>query len=79
MKLSPAMQKALIRAARRERRNFCPMHVSGAAETQLIEALDRRGFIVWDNPEAYKYGPDSRVLHHGAPRISPLGFAAIDA
>lgn len=78
MKLTPAMQKALLRAAKRERGNFCPMHVHAAAETKLIEALDRRGFIVWDHPEGYTINGGT-FIHHGAPRISPLGFAAIDA
>ena len=71
-KLSPAMIKALQRAASRERRNFCPMPIHAVAQTALLNALDRRGFIDWSNPNP---APGD---HKGVPRINARGFAAID-
>jgi hypothetical protein len=41
----------------------------------LINALDRRGFIVWDHPEGFNYG---NGVHHGAPRISETGRKALE-
>jgi hypothetical protein len=73
---SNAMVRALVRAAKRERGNICPIvGVHAAAEQKLIEAMDRRGFIKWDKPEGYQIGS---YTSYGAPRISPRGFAAID-
>lgn len=67
-KVSPAMLKALKKAASREHGNICPViGVHAAAEDVLIEALDKRGFITWDGGEAFK----------GAPRINEAGRAAI--
>ena len=44
--MTPAMRKALRVAARRERGNVCPVvGVHSNAETMLIEALYRRGWI----------------------------------
>jgi hypothetical protein len=64
--LSPAMLKALRKAASREHANICPVvGVHAAAEQALIDALDRRGMIAWDN--------DRKM----APRISDAGRAAI--
>ncbi len=72
-KLTPAMVKALGRAAARERGNYCPVpSVHANAETMLLNALDRRGFIVWDNPEP-RFGNSGS----GAPRITDAGRAAI--
>jgi len=42
------------------------MQIHAAAETALIDALDRRGFIDWDNGS-----------RRGAPRISAHGRVAI--
>jgi len=77
--MTPAMKKALERAAKRERGNICPIvGVWANAEQKLIEAMDRRGYIVWDDPVGHTINGGT-YIHHGAPRISPLGFAAIDA
>lgn len=69
MKLTEAQQRALMRAAKRERRNICPAFCHAAAETNMIAALDRKGLIDWDGGVPFK----------GAPRINSAGFAAIDA
>jgi hypothetical protein len=63
--ISPAQRKALMKAASRERANICPViGVHAAAEQSLIEALDRRGFILWDGP---------------VPRISDAGRKAVES
>ena len=75
--MTPAMRRALERAAKRERGNICPIVGCWAnAETMLIKAMDRRGYIAWDHPEGFRYG-DGDAVHHGAPRISAVGRAAI--
>jgi hypothetical protein len=53
------------------------MHIHAAAETALLDALERRGFIDWDFPKGYAIG-NSTFRHRGAPRINAAGFAAID-
>ncbi len=66
--LSPAMVRTLATAAGRERGNFCPVpRARAAAESAILDAADRRGFVTWDNG----------VPHASAPRISPAGRAAI--
>jgi hypothetical protein len=71
-KLTKAGRKALERAASRERGNICPIvGVHANAETVLLEALDRCGYIAWDGPAPAL--PHSR----GAPRISDAGRAAL--
>lgn len=75
--MTPAMERALRKAMSRERANICPIIGCWAnAEQMLIEAMDRRGFIVWDHPEGFRYG-DGNFVHHGAPRISEKGRLAI--
>lgn len=64
--LTSAMFRALARAASRESGNICPTPSHAAAQTALLNALDRRGFIVWDNPEI-----------KSIPRISDAGRAAL--
>lgn len=67
-KLTNAGRKALLRAANREGGNLCPVvGVHAAAETRLLEALDRCGFIAWDGGAPFK----------GAPRITDAGRAAL--
>jgi hypothetical protein len=70
--LTKAQRKALCRAAKRERGNICPIPgVHANAETMLLDALDRRGFIAWD-------GPSPATPHmRGAPRINDAGRAAL--
>lgn len=47
--ITPAMRRALSKAATRERGNICPVRgVHAAAEDMLIKAMERRGFITWD-------------------------------
>ena len=66
--MTPAMRRALERAAKRERGNICPIVGCWAnAETMLIKAMDRRGYIAWDGGDAIC----------GVPRISAVGRAAI--
>lgn len=65
--VSPAGIKALKRAAARERGNICPAGLIAAAETKLLEGLDRRGMIEWDGG----------VPNKGAPRISARGRAYV--
>lgn len=66
--LSEAQMKALAKAASRERGNFCPIvGVRAAAETALLTALDKRGFVQWDSGTPF----------HGAPRITDAGRAAV--
>jgi hypothetical protein len=49
--MTEAMRRAIKTAAERERGTYCPIKgVHAAAETMLLEALDRRGFIEWDGP-----------------------------
>ena len=70
------MMRALRKAASRERANICPIPgVHAAAETALIDALDRRGFIVWDNGVAR--GATEHGPHMSVPRISESGRAAL--
>jgi len=75
--MTPAMRRALTVASKRERGNICPIRGCWAnAETKLIEALGRRGFIDWDYPDKInEHGVE--LLHRGAPRISQLGRWAI--
>ena len=66
--MSPAGRRALERAAYRERGNICPVvGVHAAAETQLINALDREGYVDWDNG----------IPHQSAPRINATGRAML--
>jgi hypothetical protein len=78
MKMSPAMKRALARAANRERGNICPIRgVWANAETMLIDAMDRRGFVAWDYPDKInEHGV--QLLHRGCPRISQLGRWALE-
>lgn len=49
MAISKAGMKALKRAAKRKRGNLCPVvGVHAAAETALLESLERRGLIYLD-------------------------------
>lgn len=65
--MTPAMFRALSKAAKRERWNICPIRgVHAAAETVLLAAMDRRGFIDWDGHP-----------HMSSPRISRKGYRAI--
>lgn len=67
-RLTPAMIRALAKAAERPRANICPIAgVHAAAEDALVDALDRRGMIAWDG------GAPNR----GAPRISDAGRTAL--
>lgn len=71
--LSEPMLKALRKAAARERGNYCPVPgVHANAEHMLLLALDRRGFITWDNPEP-KFGFNGS----SAPRINAAGRSAL--
>ena len=73
--MTPAMKRALRKAISRERGNICPIPgVHANAETMLIAAMDRRGFIAWDKPDGYKVGDHT---FYGAPRISDQGRRAI--
>ena len=73
--MTPAMKRALTKAASRERGNICPIVGAWAnAAEMLIEAMDRRGYIVWDKPEGYEIGGK---IFRGAPRISEVGRKAI--
>lgn len=73
--LSPAIIRALKKAASRERGSFCPAPgVHAAAETTLLKALDCRGFVKWDCPEGYARGG---TVFYGAPRISDAGRAVV--
>lgn len=64
---TPAMLKALKRAAGRENGNVCPIvGVHAAAEMSLLFALRRRGVID---------GMDENGM--GAPRINEKGRAAV--
>lgn len=74
--LTPAMKRALRRAAARERGNICPTASHANAQTMLIKALDRRGYIVWDRPEGLEIN-GKLIKPWGAPRISEAGRAAI--
>src|SRR5258708_4399386 len=75
--LTPAMLRVLQVAASRERGNICPTRgVWAAAQTRLIEAMDRHGFIAWEKPEGYLIGDKT---FYGAPRISEAGRAAVAA
>lgn len=72
--MTPAMLRALMKAASRERHNICPIRgVWANAETMLIDAMDKRGFIAWD-------GGGKQVgdyITRGVPRISEAGLRAI--
>lgn len=65
--MTPAMRKALERAASRETAAICPIvGVYANAADVLLEAMERRGFIKWDG-EPWKT----------APRISDAGRSAL--
>lgn len=69
MSATKAMLKALRRASTREHGNICPIvGIHANAETVLLNAMDARGFIAWDNPN-----------HKVVPRISEAGRALVDA
>lgn len=73
--MTSAMRRALENAARRERGNICPIFGCWAnAQQMLIEAMDRRGYIVWDKPEGYEIGGKT---FYGAPLISEAGRRAV--
>ena len=75
--MTKAMRRALEKAANRERGNICPIPgVWANAEQMLIEAMDRRGYIAWDDPEGHTLNGGS-YIHHGAPRISEAGRRAL--
>ncbi len=66
--MTEAMKKALANAAGRERGNVCPVGgVHAAAETALLAAMSRRGFIQWDGEVGWS-----------VPRISPAGRQALE-
>jgi len=61
--MTSAQRRALETAASREHKNICPVRgIHAAAETAVIKALDRQGYIEWDGH---------------VPRISQLGQRAI--
>lgn len=69
------MKRALIRAANREHGNICPIvGCWAAAEQKLIEAMERRGYIAWSQPEGFEI---NGWVHYGAPLISDAGRQAI--
>jgi hypothetical protein len=69
MKISKAMGFALSVAAHRSRGTLCPVRtgkgrINAAAETALLDALQRRGLIDYDGP---------------IPRINAAGVRIVDA
>jgi hypothetical protein len=62
------MLRAMRDALSRDRRNICPMvGTHAASEEQILQAMTKREFIVWDGGA---YG-------EGVPRLSAAGEAAV--